>query len=72
MKRIKYLVATVMISAFMITGPVVKAAPNDGHNFTKGKLSGKLTKDMSGVQKFFNDNKGKFEVDNVENDLTIR
>ncbi|WML37029.1 M4 family metallopeptidase [Clostridium sp. OS1-26] len=70
MKKIKYLVATIMISTFMITGPAVKAAPNDGHNFTKGKLSEKLTKDMSGVQKFFNDNKGKFEVENVENDLT--
>lgn len=69
MKKIKLLVTTALLTTFIAGGSIVQAAPSNTSNFLKGNLSGKLSKDMNGVNKFMNDNKAKLGIDNPDNEF---
>lgn len=73
MKKIKFLVASILVSTFVVSGSTIKAAPADGQNnmskFNKGNLSEQLPKDMNGVNKFLNDNKSKMGIENPQDEV---
>lgn len=68
MKKILSILTVISVLIFLIPGPKAAAAGKTPE-FIQGKLSGKLTKDMNGVYKFFNDNKVKFGVEKAENEF---
>lgn len=68
MKRILSILTVITVLTFLIPGSKTAAASKTPE-FTQGKLSGKLTKDMNGVYKFFNDNKIKFGVEKAESEF---
>lgn len=70
MKRIFSILTSIAMMVFLVPMPVANASQNKTSEFLQGKLSGKLTKDMNGVNKFFNDNKIKFGVENAENEFS--
>lgn len=69
MKKIISIFAIISMMFFFIPTYGVKASQLKTSEFLQGKLSGKLTKDMSGVYKFLNDNKAKFGVENAEKEF---
>jgi len=69
MKKIVSFLTFVAMLAFLIPAPAALASQNNAPDFAKGKLSGKLSRDMKGVHKFFNDNKAKFNVVDAENEF---
>lgn len=70
MKKILSFVTAVSVVSMLISSPVAYAAQNQAPDFANGSLSGKLTKDINGVYKYFNDNKAQFGVDSAENEFT--
>lgn len=68
MKKFLSVLTIISVLAFLIPGFKVSAAAGTPE-FVQGKLSGKLTKDMNGVYKFFNDNKIKFGVEKAESEF---
>lgn len=70
MKKILSILTSFAMMVFLIPTPVANASQSRTSEFLHGKLSGKLTKDMKGVQKFFNDNKLKFGVENAVNEFS--
>ncbi|MDV3427496.1 MAG: M4 family metallopeptidase [Bacillota bacterium] len=68
MKRILSILTVISLLIFLIPGSKAAAASKTP-DFIQGKLSGKLTKDMNGVYKFFNDNKIKFGVEKAESEF---
>ena len=69
MKKLVSILASISMMAFLMPSPMVNASQFKAPDFIKGELSGKLTKDMKGVQQFFNDNKTKFGVESAENEF---
>lgn len=69
MKKIISVLTSISVAFLLIPSPVAKASQSKAPNFVQGKLSGKLTKDMKGVHKFFNGNKVKFGVENAESEF---
>ena len=68
-KKIISILTIVAMFALISPSPAANASQNNAPDFVKGKLSGKLTKDMKGVHKFFNDNKAKYNVVDSENEF---
>ncbi|MDP4088982.1 MAG: M4 family metallopeptidase [Bacillota bacterium] len=66
MKKFLSILTAVFMAAFLIPSTSPQAQQSKAPDFVQGKLSGKLTKDMNGVYKFFSDNKVKFGVENPE------
>ena len=69
MKKIISVLTFVAMLAFLIPAPAANASQNNAPNLVKGTLSGKFTRDMKGVHKYFNDNKVKFNVVDAENEF---
>jgi len=70
MKKIVSMVTALSMFTLLTSTSVANASQNNAPDFVKGTLSGKLTKDIKGAQKFFNDNKAKFGIDVAENEIS--
>lgn len=70
MKKFLSILTIISMTAFLIPSSVPKAQQGKAPDFLQGKLSGKLTKDMNGVYKFFNDNKVKFGIEDAETEFS--
>jgi Zn-dependent metalloprotease len=66
-KTISILTALIML-AFLIIAPSAKASPNS--SIFEVKKMGKYTKDISGVKKFFTDNKAKYKVEDAQTEFS--
>lgn len=69
MKKLVSILASISMITFLMPASPNVVAQGKAPDFVQGKLSGKLTRDMNGVYKFFNDNKVKFSVEKAENEF---
>jgi bacillolysin len=68
-KKLLSIITSMLLVTFLIPQPSTNAAQKKSSDFITGKLSNKLSKDMKGAQKFFNDNKIKFDIKDANNEF---
>jgi len=68
-KKLLSIITSILLVTFLIPQPSTNASQKKSSDFITGKLSNKLSKDMKGAQKFFNDNKIKFDIKDANNEF---